>query len=217
MNKVTNKILIIGAIVLGLIFVVIGATFAYLTSNGANNNTTINGATYKFSVGIDVSPIRNGNLIPVADNLIISTLNSNHVCEDTRGYGLCTIHRVRFTNNGNAQVMTGNLKTVSSTYTTNNLKYQLFTLSGNTYSAITTAAAINNTANALNYLRLNNTDITVSMADGTASSTTVDMYLVLWLSDTGSNQLDDQNKSFSGQLSFVSAYGDTLTSTFINS
>ena len=153
----------------------------------------------------------------MADNLILSTLNSTHVCEDTRGYGLCTLYRIRFTNSGNAQVMTGNLKTLSSTYATNNLKYQLFTLSGSTYSAISTATQINRTTNAINYFKLNNTDVTISLNDGSSSATTKDVYLAIWISDPGSNQLDDQNKTFTGQLSFTSTQGNTITSTFINS
>ena len=212
-----NKSLILVLVISAVVFTALGGTFAYLSIGNVRNNTTIGGKTYNFNVNLDATAIKSGKLIPVADNLIISTLNSTHVCEDTRGYGLCTLYRIRFTNSGSAETMTGNLKTLTSTYTTNNLKYQLFTLSGSTYTAISTATAINRTANAINYFKLNSTDVTVSLSDGSSSSTTKDVYLAIWISDPGNNQLDDQNKTFTGQLSFTSTHGSTITSNFINS
>ncbi len=212
-----NKSLILVLVISAVVFTALGGTFAYLSIGNVRNNTTIGGKTYDFNVNLDATAIKSGKLIPVADNLIISTLNSSHVCEDTRGYGLCTLYRIRFTNSGSAETMTGNLKTLTSTYTTNNLKYQLFTLSGSTYTAISTATAINRTANAINYFKLNSTDVTVSLSDGSTSSTTKDVYLAIWISDPGNNQLDDQNKTFTGQLSFTSTHGSTITSNFINS
>ncbi len=212
-----NKSLILVLVISAVVFTALGGTFAYLSIGNVSNNTTIGGRTYDFNVNLDATAIKSGKLIPVADNLIVSTLNSSHVCEDTRGYGLCTLYRIRFTNSGSAETMTGNLKTLTSTYTTNNLKYQLFTLSGSTYTAISTATAINRTANAINYFKLNSTDVTVSLSDGSTSSTTKDIYLAIWISDPGNNQLDDQNKTFTGQLSFTSTHGSTITSNFINS
>ena len=213
----TKKAVFILLIVLGLIFTIVGATFAFFAASTNATGNQISGASYTFNVNLDATAIKSGKLIPVADNLIISTLNSSHVCEDTRGYGLCTLYRIRFTNSGSAETMTGNLKTLTSTYTTNNLKYQLFTLSGSTYSAISTATAINRTANAINYFKLNSIDVTISLNDGSSSSTTKDVYLAIWISDPGNNQLDDQNKTFTGQLSFTSTHGSTITSNFINS
>lgn len=212
-----NKSLILVLVISAVVFTALGGTFAYLSIGNVSNNTTIGGRTYDFNVNLDATAIKSGKLIPVADNLIVSTLNSSHVCEDTRGYGLCTLYRIRFTNSGSAETMTGNLKTLTSTYTTNNLKYQLFTLSGSTYTAISTATAINRTANAINYFKLNSTDVTVSLSDGSTNSTTKDIYLAIWISDPGNNQLDDQNKTFTGQLSFTSTHGSTITSNFINS
>lgn len=212
-----NKSLILVLVISAVVFTALGGTFAYLSIGNVSNNTTIGGRTYDFNVNLDATAIKSGKLIPVVDNLIVSTLNSSHVCEDTRGYGLCTLYRIRFTNSGSAETMTGNLKTLTSTYTTNNLKYQLFTLSGSTYTAISTATAINRTANAINYFKLNSTDVTVSLSDGSTSSTTKDIYLAIWISDPGNNQLDDQNKTFTGQLSFTSTHGSTITSNFINS
>ena len=217
MSNKFQKTFIVTLVICGLLFTIAGSTFAYLNGASAKNNTTVKGSTYNFSVELDASAIKSGNLIPVVDNLVIQSLNSTHVCEDTRGYGLCSLYRVRFTNSGSAQNLTGSLKTVSSTYTTNNLKYQLFTLNGSTYSAISDAASINNTANILNSFKLNGTSIAVSLDDGSAASTTKDIYLVIWVSDPGNNQLEDQNKTFTGQLAFSSPSGDTITSTFIGS
>lgn len=214
MNEKLQKTFIIALVICGLVFTAIGGTFAYLSVGAATNNTTIGGSTYNFSVSLDATAIKSSELIPVVDNLVPQSLNSTHVCEDTRGYGLCTLYRIRFTNSGLAQTMTGSMKTLSSTYTTSNLKYQLYTLSGSTYTALSDAATINNTTNATNSFQSSGSNITVSLTDGSSSATTKDIYLVIWISDPGSNQLDDQNKSFTGQLSFSSTAGDTITADF---
>ena len=212
-----NKILFILLLILGLVFALIGATYAYFSASITGDGNAINGSSYVFNVSFDVDTIRNGNLIPVVDDLVDDTLNSTHICEDTRGYGLCSLYKITFTNSGGAEDLTGSLKTISSTYTTSNLKYQLFTLNNSAYSAISSATAIDRTANAINYFKLNNADVVVSLADGSASSTTKDIYLAIWISDPDSNQLDDQNKEFTGELSFTSTSGNTITSAFINS
>ena len=214
MNEKFQKTLIITFIIVGLIFTLIGSTFAWLAVGAKTNNTTIRGGTYNFSVNLNVTALKSGGLIPVADNLVVQSLNSTHVCEDTRGYGLCSLYRLRFTNSGSAQTMTGYFKTNSSTYTTSNLKYRLFSLSGSTYTAISDIAVVNHTVNATNNFTLSSNGVTVSLTDGSNSSTTKDVYLVIWVSDPGNNQLADQNKSYNGTLTFTSTYGNSITSSF---
>ncbi len=214
MDDKFQKTFIITLFVASLIFTIIGGTFAYLSVEAANNNTTIGGSTYNFDVNLEATTIRSGNLIPVVDNLVVQSLNSTHVCEDTRGYSLCSLYRLRFTNSGSAQNMVGNMKTVSSTYTTSNLKYRLYTLNGNTYTALSDIGTVNNNTNAINYFESSGSNVTLFLENGSVSVNTVDVYLVIWISDPGSNQINDQNKSYTGQLSFVSAAGNTLTSTF---
>ena len=73
MNEKTSKIIIISLFIMGIIFVIVGSTFAYLTVNTVTNTTSIGGSTYNFNVNFDVSAVKSGNLIPVKDNLILES------------------------------------------------------------------------------------------------------------------------------------------------
>ena len=214
MGDKTRKTFIIILLIFGIVFTLVGTTFAFFGAAINANGNQIGGGTYDFDVAFNVTTEKSGKLIPVADNLILSTLNSTHVCEDVRGYGLCNLYKVRFTNSGSAQSMSGYIKTSSSTYTTSNLKYQLFTLSNSTYTAISDMGVINHTTNANNNFTLSSNNVTVSLADGTSSSTITDIYLAIWISDPGSNQLEDENKTYGGTLTFTSDAGASVTATF---
>ena len=204
-----NVILVVGIILFGI--VITGGTYAYLAINNLSNTTAINGVTYNFDVNLDVSTIKSGNLIPVKDNLIVETLNSTHICEDIREYGLCSLYKITLTNNGSEQAMIGNLETINSTYTSNNLKYQLYTLSNSTYTAISDAGIVNNNKNAVNEFKINNNDLEVNIG----SNSSKDIYLVIWISDSNTNQLEDNDKVYNGIITFASNRGDKVTSGFI--
>ena len=215
MDDKLNKVIIITLVTCGIIFTIIGATFAYFSARITSNQNDIKGSTYKFDVKLNIDTIKNDKLIPVSDSLIDDTLNSTHICTDQRGYGLCYLYKLTLNNSGAPQTMTGNIKTTNTTYTTNNLKYQLFTLSGSTYTAASdmkSVPAVNTTSD----FTLNSSNISVNLTEGTTTPYTTDYYLVLWLSDPGTNQLEDSNKSYSGTVSFVSTNGNIISVDFSN-
>ena len=216
MTNKNSRIFIMLFLIVGIVFTIIGATFAFFAAVVNADGNNVAGQSYTFDVDLDVTPINRGNLIPTADNLISQTLASNHVCEDVRGYNLCELYRIRLTNHGTEQIMGMTLSTINSTYTANHLKYQLYSLNNSTYTALSDAGVINHTTNAVNDFRINNSDVSVSVANGMSSATTTDVYLVMWISDIGANQLEDQNKIYSGILNFISLSGDTVTASFTN-
>lgn len=214
MKKNNKKIILSIAIVLVIVLISVGATYAFYRAS-TNNTTGINGHSYDFSVGFNITVIRSGNLVPTADNLISQSISSQNVCQDRRGYSLCSMYKLTLVNTGMAQALNGYIKTLNTTtYTTDNLKYQMYTKSGNTYTAITSAQALSHTTNSTNYFKLNNNNVTFNIADGSTASQTKEYYLVIWLSDTGSNQLEDANKKFAGDVIFQNTAGNNITSTF---
>ena len=206
----SNKTLAIVLFIFGMIFLLVGSTFAYFAASIEGNGDDIGGTTLVFDANMTITTEKSGNLIPVADNLIDDTLNSTHVCTDTRGYGLCSLYKLTLVNNGDAVVMTGYLKTLNTTYTTNNLKYQLFTKSNNTYTAASDMNSVP-AVNAISSFTLNNADISVSL---NSTNNTADYYLALWLSDPGNNQLVDSNKTYNGSVVFGSSTGNSVSADF---
>ena len=213
-GKVITLSILFSLVVISLVS---GGTYAYFSAVSRSEQNDIIGKTYNFSAELDVTREKSGNLIPVMDNLMVSSLNSQNPCVDSRqeGYSLCSIYKVRLTNSGEAAVMTGGIITSSSTYTTSNLKYQLFTLNNSTYTAASDSSSVSNVATTLNSFTLNSSNMSFSLADGTSSTVISDYYLVIWLSDDGTNQLADRDKTFTGAIQFVSTNGATIQSTFI--
>ena len=209
-----NKTLSITLFVFGIIFLAIGSTFAYFTASITSNINNLSGGTLDFDASISIETIKNDELIPLDDGLVDDTLNSTHVCTDKRGYGLCSLYHFTLVNNSIPQVMTGYLQTVSTTYTTSNLKYQLFTYSNGTYTAVSDMKTVPITADCTSNFTMNNSNISVTLNDGTTTAYSVDYYLAIWLSDPGSNQLVDSNKTYSGSIVFVSANGNSISANF---
>ena len=54
---------------------------------------------------------------------------------------------------------------------------------------------------------MNNSDIGFTLNDGNSSTYSVDYYLIIWLSDSGTNQVVDSNKTYNGSVTFASSGG----------
>ena len=214
MENNSNKVITLTLFIFGIIFMIAGSTFAYFNAGISSNANDLKGSTYNFSVAMNITNVKNDELIPVVDDLIDDTLNSTHICTDVRGYGLCHLYQITLTNNGEAATMTGYLETVSTTYTTSNLKYQLFTYANNTYTAASDMKTVPTTAGGTSNFTLSNTDVSVALNNGTTSSYSTDYYLVIWLSDPGNNQLVDSNKTYNGRVTFVASTGDRISANF---
>ena len=210
MDNKYNKLIIILLFVFGIIFTIIGATFAYFAASANSGVNDISGSSYRLDMSLDVTSIRSGDLVPTADNLIATSLAGNYKCVDQRNYGLCSLYKITFANNSTAETMVGYLKTSSTTYTTTNLRYRLY---DENYNSVSDIGTVGITANTMNYFKsgANNVSVTIP-ANGTK-----DYYLVIWLHDIGENQLEDQNKSYTGSITFTSQSGATVSSNFITS
>ena len=207
MDNKYNKLIIILLFVFGIIFTIIGATFAYFSASTNSDGNSINGTSYTFNMSLDVTSIRSGDLVPTADNLIATSLAGNYKCVDQRNYGLCSLYKLSFTNNSTAETMVGYLKTSSATYTTTNLRYRLY---DENYNSVSDIGTVGITANTMNYFKSGANNISVTIP----ANSTKDYYLVIWLHDIGENQLEDQNKSYTGIISFTSQSGATVSSSF---
>ena len=196
--------------ILGLVCVAIGITFGYFRSTISNNN--IGGKTLGFDFDMTITPVYNGNLIPVDSSLIDTTMASvSDKCIDSNGNDICSYYEIVVTNGGTTtQSFTGSVITGggSNRYTTNHLHYKLL---DSNYLALSDETALSSTIGDVNLLKQKNSnnDLTLNLPAGDST-----FYLVVWLSDVGSNQLEDVNKIYYGTLQFVSMNGAIIKANF---
>ncbi len=201
-----NKIYISVMAVLIISALTFGATYAYYVSQDTKTFTgeiekgivsTLNLTTTKSST----------NLVPLLDSKIKTAITkSSNKCIDKNNYEVCSLYTITLTNTNASENLYGYVKTNTTTYTTTNLKYQIFDSS---YNAITDVMTISKTANDLVYFKKGTTQVSIT------STGTKTYYLAIWLSDTNSDQSSDYSKTFNGAIGFelVGSPSDKLQAT----
>lgn len=200
-------------VVLLLIALVAGGTYAYFTLVvNVNNNGNIGGNTYKFDVSMDVNVIKQStSLVPFSDDLIVDAISKTDKCVDKDGYEICNIYKLNLTNNGNSdEILYGYVSTSNTTYVSDRLKYQVFTLNNGNYTAYTDPISVSLNTDEKVYFKKNNTLVNSSLVKGNSA----EYYLVMWISLVLEDQNEDAGKSFNGYINFESFYGDRITAKF---
>lgn len=210
-----GKGLFYGAIgVATLIVAIIGATFAYFTAAASNNNT-ITGTAAQAGLNLSVSIVStDANSKPMVPQLT-STLQtamagtSNKPCVDGNGNAVCQIYSITINNTGtSASVLYGSIGFVFTGQSAkfDNLhwsKVDSATALGTGFSSSTLAKTAVSQGNLVN--------VTLQ-ASGTAT-----YYIVVWISEENTPQNTSDTGTFTGTVSFNSADGSGVTSTFIGS
>lgn len=194
-----------------LILTTFGGTYAFYTATATNSS--IAGNIYSSGLNLNMTTTKKAtSLIPLSDTKVERAITQSSPCVDNNNYEVCSLYKLILTNNGTADTFVGSVITSSSTYT-NNLKYQIFTKSGSTYTAVSDQITLSNTVNAENVMKKNSNTISIQLNN----QASITYYLVIWLSDTASNQQsNDANKSYSGSVVFKSIYGEQKTSQIIS-
>ena len=110
--------------------------------------------------------------------------------------------RQTLSNTGSSFTLNGYLKTSSTTYTTGNLKYQVYDTN---YNAVTDVLTPSLTASQKVYFKKGSNNI-----ETTINSTNVEYYLVMWITETNTMQTADYSKNYSGVVGFEAISGDVL-------
>ena len=201
-----NKIYISVMAVLIISALTFGATYAYYVSQ---DTKTFTGEIEKGIVSTLnlTTTMSSTNLVPLLDSKISTAITkSSNKCIDKNNYEVCSLYTITLTNTNASENLYGYVKTNTTTYTTTNLKYQIFDSS---YNAITDVMTISKTANDLVYFKKGTTKVSIT------STGTKKYYLAIWLSDTNSDQSSDYSKTFNGAIGFelVGSPSDKLQAT----
>ena len=194
-------------LVLGIAIIVsTGASFAYFSASTSNEGN-ISGTTINFDVNLNLNTIHQStNMIPLQDTLVATAISGTNKCIDTKGYEVCSLYKITLTNDGDPFVLNGYLKTSSTTYTTGNLKYQIYDID---YNAISDVMAPSLTANEKVYFTKDSNMVTTSM-----NHNDTEYYLVMWITETNTLQNADYSKSYTGLVGFETLSGERIEATF---
>lgn len=191
-------------LVLGIVIIVTTeTTFAYLVASASSSEGSISGEITKLDVSLSLTEeYKATKMVPLKDNLVSTAINYSSKCRDKDNYEVCSLYKLTLSNTGSSYNLNGYLKTTSTTYTTGNLKYQIYDTSYTAVSDIMTASL---TTDEKVYFTINNNKLTTDI-----EKTNIVYYLVMWISDTGSLQSEDYSKSYSGVVGFETLSGDRI-------
>lgn len=208
-----TKRLLLSIIVILLIAVgVVYATYAFFQATVDSTGDNVGGQSSSGAFSVTPTVVHKATkLIPVSEATVNATVNkASNNCVDNNNKDTCTLYKVTVANGVDPITINSFVRTNSSTYTTNHLKYKVFTKSGNTYTAVSDAMVISHNAGDSVYAKLNNTNITFSLL----ANATQDLYFAFWIEEVNQAQNDDQNKDYSCKIGFEANSSTQLSVSF---
>lgn len=211
-----------------LIVAIIGATFAYFTAtaNSAPDAVTVGGA----NVSLDWGEVKTGlksNLIPLDPSQagfskIIGTSATS--CQDKNNNNVCSVYQFSVGNKaGNpAQTIYASLKPQSNGFTTDHLKFAIFSGTADKVAA-KTSVDVNGTPVAVGSATAGDLVVPATSISGTTvidltqlnevlnAGVTRTYTVVMWIDEIDGPQNEDQGKSFAGGIFFTTIGGDSNT------
>lgn len=224
MDETRGRDIFLGVIgVLTLIVAIVGATFAYFSTQVNSANESVNINSYQFATSLafkEVYPTKEHKaLIPLdskAKNGEITYLDKalSEGCVDAKGYQVCAVYEAALTNTADDVVLTP-----SFDVTTNEFVNET---NSNVYALLAAANGVDEVPTAFTYNRENATNVIAAKNALTyngqstitvTSGQTAKYYLILWLENLEESQ-PDMNKTLKGQITFSSEGGAQLKATF---
>ena len=191
------------ALVLLLIIIVVGATYAYFSATAKSDNY-IKGGTLKVSA----TGSKSENLIPIYDGTISgyasqleTAAQSKYNCIDKNDYTVCQIYEITISNTGANSISTNTTITFNKN-NVNNLKWA-------------------GMSDANTVISNNRHTITNNVPDTIASNTIINgksnntkLYFMVYVNNTGKDQTEQDKDGFSGIITVTATSGDKITATF---
>ena len=208
-TRVTKKSIGILIVIITIVLLLSGTTFAYFWSE-LSNNTTIGGDAGSVNLTLNVTkvlPNKTGvdDIIIINFNELADSINSS--CMDNDGtFALCQIYKVTLSNSINSANADVKGMLSFNNETAPNLSWISL---GNNYSSTTnyTSEMLGNTFNTASSEFNNFIDSYLLKAGDT-----VNFYIVVWVNESEEEQYD--NGTYSGTVRFEDSNGKGVTATF---
>lgn len=192
----TKKMKLSIFIVIGIIIIsLLTGTFAYYVISASSENN-IEGRTINFGVSLTTQGIYQAtSLIPLSNNLVQTAISKEtNKCVDKNGRDVCSLYSLTLSNTGDNIKLTPYITTINSTFTTNNLKCQIY---NSNFSAVSDVMTLSNISNNKMHITSSGNNLSINVP-----STNQVYYLVIWLTDTNSSQSADYTKTYNGTITF---------------
>lgn len=208
--KKTKKILIAIIITIAIVGAIGYTTYSFYTATATDSS--IEGSSKDLNFDITAKEIYKATgLIPISEETADLAINNiDNQCKDNNNQDLCSLYEVTLTNSGVATSLTGFIRTNSSTYITNNLKYKVYTKNQDTYTAVTDLQSLSNDSGGSTYFKKDNNNYVTTLN----KNETVTYYILFWLNEASSEQNDDQEKNYNCKFGFEGVNGSKLSASF---
>lgn len=165
------------------------------------SDKSIETVSYKFELVFNIeNEFNTSGIIPMYDKDVMTGYNSG--CIDSLGNNVCQSYKISLNNTGDKDSYKGIVNFNISDIT--NLKYMVLDEEKNVYKETTSAT--------------NNSDLSLGNGFDLDKNESKTFYLVIWLSDTGSAQEeDDASGSYGASITFESENGAKLVGSILNS
>jgi len=221
-----------------LVVAIIGATFAFFSTQTGSGNNAVNVGAYEFATSVksvdriypttaDEAKFTQG-IIPlnaatsVGDTTyLMRALSADKKCIDDKGYMVCVLYKVTLTNTSTiAAEMNLTVKTIKNVAGTGGSKFTDLTfqaLNGNEEAFTLNSTAVTLLAEEGQSNDVNGVTITADPAETTGVAKETVHYFVVYLNEASaeSNQSSQMGAKYEGQLIYTTTTGgNTLTGTF---
>lgn len=227
MDETKGRDIFLGVIgVLTLIVAIVGATFAYFSTQVNSAAESVNLTSYQFATSLSFKEVYptavHKALIPLDSQKTGGSSDTTYLdkalsegCVDKEGYQVCAVYEASLTNSADDVKLTPSLDITENGFLSDNG-------SSNIYALLATANGVDETPTAFTYTRANATNVVTSKNSLTyngettitvTSGQTAKYYLIVWLENLDESQ-PDMNKTLKGQITFSSDSGSQLQGTF---
>lgn len=226
MDETKGRDIFLGVIgVLTLVVAIVGATFAYFSTQVNSAEGAVNLDSYQFATTMSFRGVyptgEYKKLIPLDSTATGGTQSTSYLdkalsqgCVDAKGYQVCAVYEATLNNSADEVVLSPSLSVSVNEFVDKS--------SSNVYALLATANGDEPNPTAFTYNRSNATNVIAESNPLTLSGAstvtlgkdaTAKYYLILWLENVDGSQ-PDMNKNLQGQLVFSSSSGAQLQATF---
>ncbi|MBQ3422753.1 MAG: hypothetical protein IJH34_14085, partial [Romboutsia sp.] len=104
----------------------------------------------------------------------------------------------------------GFVKTSSSSYTTDNLKFKVYILEGGVFTPVTDVAAVSNLNDGVAHFVKNNVNYAILLP----ANSTKSLYVAFWINEITASQNADQEKDLNCRIGFEGVGGSQVSVSF---
>ena len=205
-----SKIIYFSVLILTVVVVITGATFAYWTASTQSTSNAVNTESTIYSISMDITPLYQGfSLIPMDDDKALKGIKNQ--CKDKYDRGACLAYKIRvYDYNENLNFVSGFMDI--NTTNMQNLSYMMYRISDEYVEDSCVTIKNNHYCIAKEPAHMG-TGLGLSLGDkyNVAGITETEFILLIWLTNLKSSQNDTDIGDFNAIITMQAGNGGQIT------